>query len=112
MYNSYTAHARESLDEVQVRAARRTEHSPRVCAQRTCTARCLLMPHGVPGGSPSGSCSLHWRTESPPERKVSLVRDPTTWTVNRHDGPNHLGLCALHHMALITSDCAPFTTWP
>ena len=21
-----------------------------------------------------------------------MVRDPTTWTITRHDGPNHLGL--------------------
>ena len=23
---------------------------------------------------------------------VAAVRDPTTWTIIRHDGPNHLGL--------------------
>ena len=39
------------------------------------------------------------------------VRDPTKWTIKRHDGPNHLGLLcdALpeHQMALINSDRAP-----
>ena len=38
-------------------------------------------------------------------------RHPTTWTILQHDGPDHLGLWynALpeHHMALITSGCAP-----
>ena len=37
------------------------------------------------------------------------VRDPATWIVLQHDGPNHLGLrCNAsleHQMALITSDC-------
>ena len=37
------------------------------------------------------------------------VRDPTTWPILQHDGPNHLGLLynALpdHQMALITSVC-------
>ena len=23
----------------------------------------------------------------------TLVRGPTTWTITRYDGPNHLGLC-------------------
>ena len=45
------------------------------------------------------------------------MRTPTTWTVTRYYGPNHLGLwCnALpeHQMALITSDCVPFRLmWP
>ena len=42
--------------------------------------------------------------------KELLVRGPTTWTVTRYDGPNHLGLWSNalpeHQMALITSDCA------
>ena len=38
------------------------------------------------------------------------VRDPTTWTILRHDGPNHLGDCCAmwlpeHQMALITTGC-------
>ena len=40
------------------------------------------------------------------------VRDPTTWTVLQHDGPNHFGLwynmLPAHQMALITSGCVPF----
>ena len=49
-----------------------------------------------------------------PPRFVVPVRDPTTWTITRHDGPDHLGLgCNValleHQMALITSDCAPFS---
>ena len=39
------------------------------------------------------------------------VRDPTAWTITRHDGPNHLGFwlneIPEHQMALITSVCAP-----
>ena len=46
------------------------------------------------------------------QSRAQSVRNPTTGTMTRHDGPNHLGLCceALpeHQMALITSDCAPF----
>ena len=34
------------------------------------------------------------------------VRAPTTWTIDRHDGPNRLGLPE-HQTALITSDYAP-----
>ena len=41
------------------------------------------------------------------------VRDPATWTILQHDGPNHLGLwCDVlpeHQMALITSFCVPFS---
>ena len=44
------------------------------------------------------------------------VRGPASWTITRHDGPNHLGLWynALpeHQMALITSGCAPVQTKP
>ena len=29
------------------------------------------------------------------KRAWQLVRDPTTWTILRHDGPNHLEFCAL-----------------
>ena len=43
-----------------------------------------------------------------------MVRGSTNMDTTRHDGPNHLGLwCdALpeHQMALITSDCAAFST--
>ena len=42
------------------------------------------------------------------------VRNPTTWTILRHDGPNHLGLrynvLPAHQMALIASGCVPFRT--
>ena len=27
-----------------------------------------------------------------PQSALSAVRDPTTWTIFQHDGPNHLGL--------------------
>ena len=48
------------------------------------------------------------------EPRKTQVPGPTTWTITRYDGPNHLGLWynALpeHQMALITSDCALFST--
>ena len=42
------------------------------------------------------ACNLR-RQQPPPattsaSQQVRPVRDPTTWTVTRHDGPNHLGL--------------------
>ena len=46
-------------------------------------------------------------------RDEKTVRAPTTWTILRHDGPNHLGLLynvlPAHQMALIISGCVPFS---
>ena len=44
-------------------------------------------------------------------QRPEQVRDPTTWTILQHDGPDHLALwynaLPKHQMALIASGCVP-----
>ena len=52
------------------------------------TARCEVEPESCSGGSGKPVAAGWGRCLS----GDGQVRDPTTWTVLQHDGPNHLGL--------------------
>ena len=77
----------------------------RLCAWPFQTQQLSELPAGIAGicndcvtgtfsrGTASHSrCVPHTVVTCPAGQQSKEVRDPTTWTIHQHDGPNHLGL--------------------
>ena len=69
------------------------------CGRCWCSRRCLsrLPPESIVVVLCALKDHPHCRPLAKPllrllEEQCSEVRDPITWTITRHDGPNHLGL--------------------